>query len=59
MNEAHRKRLLDKTFRYVKSSETDVARTFARIRKQIKEAEAAKAAPKVAAVAPTPIKRRA
>lgn len=41
MNEALRKRLLDPTHRYVKASDTDVARTFARIRKQQKaEAEA-------------------
>lgn len=34
--------LLDPKFRYVPAGETDVAKTFARIRKQMKEAEAAK-----------------
>jgi hypothetical protein len=40
-----RKRLLERTFKYTKASETDVARTFARIKKQLKEAEAAAAKP--------------
>jgi hypothetical protein len=37
-----RARLLDKGFRYYPSSDTDVARTFARVRRQMKEAEKAK-----------------
>jgi hypothetical protein len=53
MSEALKKRLLDRTFKYTKASETDVARTFARIRKQQKEAQAKRPA-KV-----EPIKRRA
>lgn len=39
--------LMDPKFRYVKAAETNIARTFARIRKQIKEAEAAKQAQNV------------
>lgn len=44
MTEALRKRLLDRTFKYTKASETDVAKTFARIKRQQKEAEAAQPA---------------
>lgn len=40
MSDPLRKRLLERTFKYTKSGETDVARTFARIRRQMKEAEA-------------------
>lgn len=45
--------LMDPTFKYVPASRTNVAATFARIRRQMKEAEAAKAAkasPKVTAL---------
>jgi hypothetical protein len=54
MTDPLRKRLLEKTFRYVKSGETDVSKTFARIRRQMKEAEAAKP---VHSVNVAPIKR--
>lgn len=38
----------DKSFKYVRSESTNIAATFARVRKQLKqEAEAAAAAPKV------------
>lgn len=50
MSDPLRKRLLDKTFRYVKAGDTDVAATFRRIRKQLKEQaeqEAAKPAENV------------
>lgn len=50
-----RARCFDKDWKYVPRESTDVAKTFARIRRQQKEAEAAK--PKL--VAPTPMKRRA
>ena len=44
MNDPLRKRLLDRTFKYTRASETDVAATFRRIKRQQKqEAEAAKA----------------
>ena len=43
MTDPLRKRLLEKTFKYVRASDTDVARTFARIRRQQKEAQAAAA----------------
>lgn len=47
MSEALRKRLLDPAFRYVKASETDVSKTWARVRRQLKEAEAVKQAANV------------
>ena len=39
MSDPLRKRLLEKTFRYVKASDTDIARTFARIRREQKAAQ--------------------
>jgi hypothetical protein len=44
VSETTRRRLLERTFKYVKASDTDVARTFARIRRQQKETEAAQPA---------------
>jgi hypothetical protein len=40
MSDPLRKRLLERTFKYTRASETDVSKTFARIRRQLKEAEA-------------------
>lgn len=62
MSDPTRKRLLERTFKYVPASKTNVAATFARIRRQLKEDEAAKLeaekhAPKLAAL--PAIKRRA
>lgn len=36
--------LMDPNFRYVKAAETNIAKTFARIKRQLKEQEAARAA---------------
>lgn len=45
--------LMDKDFRYVPASRTNVAETFKRIRRQLKEAEAAKkSGAKVTPIAP-------
>lgn len=41
-----RARLLDPSFKYVKAADTDVAKTFARVRREMKE-QAAKPAPNV------------
>jgi hypothetical protein len=50
------KSILDPSFKYVDSSRTDIRKTFARIRREQQQAEAAKAkAPPVA----IPIKRKA
>ena len=39
--------LMDPSFKYVKSGETDLKKTFARIRRQLAETDAIKAEPKV------------
>lgn len=40
-----RPHLMDPTFRYYPAADTDVARTFARVRREMKAAEAAKTKP--------------
>jgi hypothetical protein len=45
--------LMDPSFRYVRAAETNIAKTFQRIRRQQKEAEAAKQAANV-----RPMKRK-
>lgn len=47
MSEARKPRLLDPSFKYVPASKTNIAATFARIRRQLKEAEQAKQAANV------------
>lgn len=42
MTDPTRARLFEPGFRYVKAAETDISKTFARIRRQLKEAEQAK-----------------
>jgi hypothetical protein len=44
--------LMNPQFKYVKSGETDIRKTFARIRREMKEAEAIKQEPKVRALRP-------
>jgi hypothetical protein len=39
MSDALKKRLLDKSFRYTRASETDIAKLFQRIKRAQKEAE--------------------
>lgn len=56
MTDPKRARCFDKDWRYVPSNETDISKTFARLKRQQKEAEAAREKqPKNIA----PIKRRA
>lgn len=53
------KTVFDPTFKYYHSTDTNIARTFARVRKKMNKPQTTVAASPVACAVPTPLRRKA